>query len=69
MACVAKTDVDFIELDEGKIEIAKVALQLIETMESYTNGGLEMISLKLETQRTLFDKPTGFFNLIYTKDD
>ena len=69
MACVAKTDVDFIGLDKGKIDVSKVALQLIETMESYTNGGLEMISLKLETQRNLFDQPTGFFNLIYRKDN
>ena len=67
MACIAKSDVDFIALEKGKIEVSKVALQLIETMESYTNGGLEMISLKLETQRTLFDQPTGFFDLIYTK--
>lgn len=69
MACVANTDVDFIALDKGEIEVSKIALQLIETMESYTNGGLEIISLKLEDQRLLFDQPTGFFNLIYSKQE
>jgi hypothetical protein len=68
MACVAKTNVDLIALDKGEIEVSKTALQLIETMESYTNGGLEIISLKLEDQRLLFDQPTGFFNLIYKKE-
>lgn len=65
VACVAKSDIDLIALEKGSLELKTVVDQLITTMESYANGGLEIISLELEKHRSRYDQPTGFFDLIY----
>ena len=37
---------------------------LIQTMESYTNGGLILIKEKIEENPNYFLQPTSFLNLI-----
>lgn len=63
-ALIAKTDIDFIALEKGDIEEGQVIKDLISTMESYTNGGLNLIKEKQEENPNFFLKPTGFLDLI-----
>ena len=63
-ALVAKTDIDFIELEKGNIEEDEVVKKLISTMEAYTNGGLILISEKLQDNSNYFLQPTSFLNMI-----
>lgn len=64
MALIAKTDIDFIELEKGTITEDEVVKSLIITMESYTNGGLNIIKEKFEENSSFFLQPTSFLNLI-----
>lgn len=64
MALVAKTDIDLIALEKGETDEDSVIKQLIQTMESYTNGGLTLIKEKLEDNPNYFLQPTSFLNLI-----
>ncbi len=64
MACVANTDIDFIALDKGEIEISDAVKALIETMESYTNGGLTLITEKLDDNPNYFLQLTAFLDFI-----
>jgi len=56
VSLITKSDIDFVELerssDEG--EIKKAVSKLIETMESYTNGGLQLIKDKLDDNDNYF---------------
>lgn len=63
-ALVAKTDIDFIELEKGNIREDEVVKDLIQTMESFTNGGLMLISEKLEDSPTYFLQAPAFMNLM-----
>ena len=64
IALVAKTDIDLIALEKGEIEEDEVVKMLIQTMESYTNGGLILIKEKLEENPNYFLQPTSFLNMI-----
>jgi hypothetical protein len=64
IALVAKTDIDFIALEKGEIKEDDVVKSLIQTMESYTNGGLILIREKIEENPNYFLQPTSFLNLI-----
>ncbi|KAB1065607.1 glycoside hydrolase family 15 [Salibacter halophilus] len=64
MALVAKTDVDFIALDKGEISEKEVVKDLINTMESFTNGGLTLIQEKIEDNPNFFLQPTAFLDFI-----
>jgi hypothetical protein len=61
---IAKTDVDLIALEKGEITEEEVVKQLIQTMESYTNGGLTLIKEKIEENSNYFLQPTSFLNMI-----
>ncbi|WP_412987679.1 hypothetical protein [Pontimicrobium sp. IMCC45349] len=63
-ALVAKTDLDFIVLDKGEITEDQAVKKLIQTMESYTNGGLTLIKEKLEDSPSYFLNPTSFLDMI-----
>lgn len=63
-ALIAKTDVDFIALEKGELSEDDVVKELITTMESYTNGGLTIISEKIEENSNYFLQPTSFLNMI-----
>ncbi len=55
LSLVARSDVDFIALDKGKITPRKAVDVLIETMEEYANYGFFYIEEKL------YDNPDYFF--------
>ena len=66
VALIAKSDIDFISLEKGELEINEVVKLLISNMESYTNGGLNLISDKLQDNPSAFLNPTSFMDLIVT---
>lgn len=63
-ALIAKSDIDFIKLEKGEINEESIVKELIQTMESYTNGGLTLIKEKLEENSNLFLQPTAFLTMI-----
>ena len=56
ISLITKSDVDFIQLERNAEEDGiKVAVsKIIELMESYTNGGLQLIKEKLEDNDNFF---------------
>lgn len=68
-ALVARTDVDFIELDKGKITERKAVDQLIETMEQYANFGFDFIVEKMEDDANYFFKEMSFISLFLSFDE
>jgi len=64
LAVVAKTNVDFIALEKGEIKEDDVVKTLIQTMESYTNGGLILIKEKIDENPNYFLQSTSFLNMI-----
>ncbi|MFY9158310.1 hypothetical protein [Aquirufa ecclesiirivi] len=64
IALIAKTDIDLIALEKGELDEDDVVKALINTMESYTNGGLIVIKEKLEENPNYFLQPTSFLNMI-----
>jgi hypothetical protein len=67
-ALLAKTDIDIIALEKGEISEDDAVKQLIQTMESYTNGGLTLIREKIEDNPNYFLQPTAFLNMILDSD-
>lgn len=55
-ALVAKTDIDFIGLEKGKISARSIIDQLINTMEEYANYGFSFMLEKID------ENPNYFFN-------
>lgn len=64
MALVAKTDIDLIALDKGELSEEDAIKMLINTMESYTNGGLTLIREKIDQNSNYFLQNTSFLNMI-----
>jgi hypothetical protein len=64
LSLIAKTNVDFIALEKGEIKEDEVVKALIQTMESYTNGGLILIKEKIEENPNYFLQTTSFLNMI-----
>jgi hypothetical protein len=64
IALLAKTDIDILALEKGEIEEDDAVKMLINSMESYTNGGLILIKEKLEENPNYFLQPTSFLNMI-----
>lgn len=63
-AIVAKTDIDFIALEKGVKSADEVVKDLMNTFESYTNGGLTLIQEKMEANPNYFLQSTAFMNMI-----
>ena len=63
-ALIAKTDIDFIALEKGKIEEDEVVKSLLHTMESYTNAGLMIINEKIIETPLFFLNAPSFLNMI-----
>ena len=63
-ALVAKSDVDFIALEKGNITEDDAVKELLNIMESYTNGGLTLITEKYDENPNFFLQPTSFLMLI-----
>lgn len=66
-AVLAKTDVNLIDLEKGDISEDEVVKELISTMEAFANGGLMIITEKLEESPTYFLQAPAFMNLIVAK--
>jgi hypothetical protein len=64
IALLAKTEIDLVALEKGGLDEDEVVKLLINTMESYTNGGLIRIKEKLEENPNYFLQPTSFLNMI-----
>jgi hypothetical protein len=64
MALLAKTEIDFIALEKGELSEDDAVRQLMITLESYTNGGLNLIQDKLNDNPNYFLNPTSFLDLI-----
>jgi hypothetical protein len=67
-ALIAKTDIDLIALEKGELSEDEVVKQLINTMESYTNGGLTLIKEKLDDNANYFLQPTAFLNMLLDRE-
>jgi hypothetical protein len=67
IALVAKSDIDFVELEKANDEnVTKIAVtNLTELLESYTNAGLHLIKDKLDDNNNYFissvEAPLNFF--------
>ncbi len=64
MAVLAKTDIDLIQLEKGEVSEDDAVKQLITTMESYTNGGLNLIRDKINDNPNHFLNPTSFLDMV-----
>ncbi len=64
MALISKTDLNLVDLEKGDLSEDEAVKKLINTMESYTNGGLILIKEKLEENPNFFLQPTSFLNMI-----
>ncbi len=64
LAVFAKTDIDLIALEKGDINEDEVVKALIQTMESYTNGGLTLIKEKIDENPNFFLQAPSFLNMI-----
>jgi len=63
-ALIADSEIDFISLDKGEIDLEDVAKDLIKIMEEYTNGGLTLISDKLKDNPLSFASSTSYLDII-----
>ncbi|MDD6890801.1 MAG: glycoside hydrolase family 15, partial [Bacteroidales bacterium] len=48
MALLARTDIDFIALDKGELQVQRAVAELKKKMEEYANYGFDYIHEKLE---------------------
>ena len=64
MALIAKTKIDLLALEKGLISEDNTVKQLISTMESYTNGGLNLIRDKINANPNYFLNPVSFLDMI-----
>lgn len=70
MACVARTKVDFLEVDKGTITPRKAVDLLIQTMEEYANFGFDYMEDKLIDNADYFFRNSAFLDtfLSFLKD-
>jgi hypothetical protein len=63
VALVAKSDIDFVELDKGNISKSKAVDTLIQTMEEYANYGFFYMEDKLTDNPDYFFRKSAFLDL------
>ena len=63
VALVAKTDIDWIALDNGDIKVSSVAASLLETMEEYANYGFTVLEDKLKEDKGFFFSHRSFLDI------
>jgi len=69
IALVAKTDIDWLALDKGKINVATAVTKLIETMEEYANYGLAFMEEKLAKDSGYFFSSRSFLDIFLQLSD
>lgn len=63
VALVAKSNIDFVELDKGNISKSKAVDTLIQTMEEYANYGFFYMEDKLTDNPDYFFRKSAFLDL------
>lgn len=63
-ATIAKSEIDLIALEKGEMTEDDAVKKLIETIEAYTNGGLMLITEKIEDSPHYFLQAPAFLDLI-----
>jgi len=67
VALVSRTpEIDWIELDKGKLTVNEVVSLLMDTMEEYINYGLSILSDKLKEDDGYFFNQNSFLNIFQT---
>ena len=61
---MTKVDVDYIALDKGEISVDHVVKDLINNLESITNGGIYLVKEKHEENSNYFFGETSFLDFI-----
>lgn len=62
-ALVARTEIDWIEVDKGNVKVSSAVSQLIETMEEYANYGFSVMEEKLNAEKNYFFSNRSFLDL------
>jgi len=68
-AIIAKTDLDFIKIEKGEIGEEDAVKKLMNTFESYTNGGLTLIQEQMNENANRFLQSTAFMNMLIPISD
>ncbi len=61
---IVKTEIDLIGLETGELDEDSVIKSLLNTMESFTNGGLTLIKERIEDNSNYFMQSTSFLDMI-----
>jgi hypothetical protein len=64
IALITKVDIDYVALDKGEISIDDVVKDLINNLESITNGGIYLVKEKHEENPNYFFGETSFLYFI-----
>lgn len=63
-ALVAKTDIDFIALDKGDVQVEDSVSALMQTMNEYANAGFYLMKQKMQSIPDFFFSNQGFLNYL-----
>ena len=64
VALVAKTNIDFIRLDKGELNVNDVCKELMKTLSEYANTGFYLIQAEMRKNPNTFFENTGLLNLM-----
>ena len=63
VACVARTDIDFLALERNDIMVSSTVSAMITTMDEYANYGFHQLLDKLEEDKHFFTHNTSFLSM------
>ena len=69
MALVAKSDIDWIALEKGEMELSVAVSILIKTMEEYANYGFSFMEEKLKADKGYFFSHRAFLDIFLQLTD
>ena len=64
VALVAKTNIDFISLDKGELDVDVACKALMTTLSEYANTGFYLIQAEMRKNPNTFFENTGLLNLM-----
>lgn len=64
VALVAKTNIDFIRLDKGELDVNDVCKDLMTTLNEYANTGFYLIKGEIKRNSDVFFESKGLLNLM-----
>lgn len=64
VALVAKTNIDFIRLDKGELDVNDVCKDLMKTLSEYANTGFYIIKNEMQKNPDAFFESDGLLNLM-----